>query len=196
MGLSNEVLKISTVPLGLQSVFDEFENCLTEIMGQEEMLMYKSEHREDFEELAHAFFKKYSKLDLSACRSTINMYIPISMINYLKGGTKTSLKNAIGLSKYSEKVKLSNSVLKWNKEDFLKFGDKVTKVVIEHIKTEFAVDMADVETILLFGSLFQCGAVQDPVRKSFNTKRVIALESDAAVKGAVYIGHMLKQVQQ
>lgn len=196
MGLSNEVLKISTVPLGLQSVFDEFENCLTEIMGQEEMLMYKSEHREDFEELAHAFFKKYSKLDLSACRSTINMYIPISMINYLKGGTKTPLKNAIGLSKYSEKVKLSNSVLKWNKEDFLKFGDKVTKVVIEHIKTEFAVDMADVETILLFGSLFQSGAVQDPVRKSFNTKRVIALESDAAVKGAVYIGHMLKKVQQ
>lgn len=158
--------------------------------------MYKSEHREDFEELAHAFFKKYSKLDLSACRSTINMYIPISMINYLKGGTKTPLKNAIGLSKYSEKVKLSNSVLKWNKEDFLKFGDKVTKGVIEHIKTEFAVDMADVETILLFGSLFQSGAVQDPVRKSFNTKRVIALESDAAVKGAVYIGHMLKKVQQ
>lgn len=158
--------------------------------------MYKFEHREDFEELAHAFFKKYSKLDLSACRSTINMYIPISMINYLKGGTKTSLKNAIGLSKYSEKVKLSNSVLKWNKEDFLKFGDKVTKGVIEHIKTEFAVDMADVETILLFGSLFQSGAVQDPVRKSFNTKCVIALESDAAVKGAVYIGHMLKQVQQ
>lgn len=196
MGLSNEVLKISTVPLGLQSVFDEFENCLTEIMGQEEMLMYKSEHREDFEELAHAFFKKYSKLDLRACRSTINMYIPISMINYLKGGTKTPLKNAIGLSKYSEKVKLSNSVLKWNKEDFLKFGDKVTKGVIEHIKTEFAVDMADVETILLFGSLFQSGAVQDPVRKSFNTKRVIALESDAAVKGAVYIGHMLKKVQQ
>lgn len=196
MGLSNEVLKISTVPLGLQSVFDEFENCLTEIMGQEEMLMYKSEHREDFEELAHAFFKKYSKLDLSACRSTINMYIPISMINYLKGGTKTSLKNAIGLSKYSEKVKLSNSVLKWNKEDFLKFGDKVTTGVIEHIKTEFAVDMADVETILLFGSLFQSGAVKDPVRKSFNTKRVIALESDAAVKGAVYIRHMLKKVQQ
>lgn len=196
MGLSNEVLKISTVPLGLQSVFDEFENCLTEIMGQEEMLMYKSEHREDFEELAHAFFKKYSKLDLSACRSTINMYIPISMINCLKGGTKTPLKNAIGLSKYSEKVKLSNSVLKWNKDDFLKFGDKVTKGVIEHIKTEFAVDMADVETILLFGSLFQSGAVQDPVRKSFNTKRVIALESDAAVKGAVYIGHMLKKVQQ
>lgn len=196
MGLSNEVLKISTVPLGLQSVFDEFENCLTEIMGQEEMLMYKSEHREDFEELAHAFFKKYSKLDLSACRSTINMYIPISMINYLKGGTKTPLKNAIGLSKYSEIVKLSNSVLKWNKDDFFKFGDKVTKGVIEHIKTEFAVDMADVETILLFGSLFQSGAVQDPVRKSFNTKRVIALESDAAVKGAVYIGHMLKKVQQ
>lgn len=196
MGLSNEVLKISTVPLGLQSVFDEFENCLTEIMGQEEMLMYKSEHREDFEELSDTFFKNYSNLDSSACRSTINMYIPISMIYYLKGGTETSLKNAIGLSEYSEKVKLSNRVLKWNKEDFLKFGDKVTKVVIEHIKTEFAVDMADVETILLFGSLFQNGALQDPVRKSFNTKRVIALESDAAVKGAVYIGHMLKQVQQ
>lgn len=102
------------MPWGLQSVFDEFENCLTEIMGQEQMLIYKSKHRRDFEELAHSFLKKYSKLDKSTCRSTINMYISLSMINYPKGGTKTSLKNAISLSKYSEKVKLhvSNSVLK------------------------------------------------------------------------------------
>lgn len=184
------------MPWGLQSVFDEFENCLTEIMGQEQMLAYKSKHRRDFEELAHAFFfKKYSKLDKCTCRSTINMYIPLSMINYPKGGTKTSLKNAISLSKYSEKVKLSNSVLKWNKEDFFEFGDKVTKGVIEHIKTKFAVDLAEVETILLFGSLSQSGVVQDAVRKSFDSKRVISLESDAAVKGAVYIGHMVKKVQ-
>lgn len=123
------------------------------------------------------------------------MYIPLSIINYPKGGTKTSLKNAISLSKYSEKVKLSNSVLKWNKEDFFEFGDKVTKGVIEHIKTKFAVDLAEVETILLFGSLSQSGVVQDAVSKSFNSKRVIALDSDAAVKGAVYIGHMVKKVQ-
>lgn len=52
------------------------------------------------------------------------------------------------------------------------------------------------ETILLFGSLSQSGVVQDAVRKSFNSKRVIALESDAAaVKGAVYIGHMVRKVQ-
>lgn len=82
----------------MQTVFEEFENCLTEIMGQEQMLAYKSKHRRDFEELAHAFLKKYSKLDQSTCRSTINMYIPLSMINYPKGGTKTSLKNAISLS--------------------------------------------------------------------------------------------------
>lgn len=142
------------------------------------------------------FFKKYSKLDISICRSTINMYIPLSLIKYLKGGIKTSLKNAISLSKYSERVKLSNSILKWNKEDFFKFGEKVTRGVIEHIETEFAVDMAEVETILLFGSLSQSGVVQDAVRKSFSTKRVIALDSDAAVKGAAYIGHMLKNVQQ
>lgn len=46
------------------------------------------------------------------------MYIPLSMFNYPKGSTKTSLKNVISLSKYSEKVKLSNSILKWNMEDF------------------------------------------------------------------------------
>lgn len=55
------------------------------------------------------------------------------MINYR---TKISLKNAISLSKYSEKVKLSNSVLKWNKEDFFEFGDKVTKGVIEQFKNK------------------------------------------------------------
>lgn len=115
------------MPWGLQSVFDEFENCLTEVMGQEQMLIYKSKHRREFEELAHVFFKKHSNLDKNTCRSTINMYIPLSMINYPKGGTKTSLKNAISLSKYSEKVKLSNSVLKWNKEDFLNLVTKSLK---------------------------------------------------------------------
>lgn len=115
------------MPWGLQSVFDEFENCLTEIMGQEQMLIYKSKHRRDFGELADAFLKKYSKLDKSTCRSTINMCIPLSMINYPKGGTKTSLKNAISLSKYSEKVKLFDSVLEWNKEDFFNLVTKSLK---------------------------------------------------------------------
>lgn len=50
------------MPWGLQSVFDGFENCMTEIMGQEQMLMYKSKHRRDFEELAHAFLKKILKI--------------------------------------------------------------------------------------------------------------------------------------
>lgn len=51
------------------------------------------------------------------------------------------------------------------------------------------------ETILLFGSLSQSGVVQDAVNKSFNSKRVIASELDVAVKGAVYIGHMVRKVQ-
>lgn len=46
------------MPWGLQSVFEEFENCLTEIMGQEQMLIYKSKHQRDFEELTHALHKK------------------------------------------------------------------------------------------------------------------------------------------
>lgn len=50
------------MPWGLQSVFDEFENCLTEIMGQEQMLIYKSKHRRDFGELADAFLKKILKI--------------------------------------------------------------------------------------------------------------------------------------
>lgn len=39
------------------AIFEKFENCLTEIMGQEQMLIlvYKSKHRRDFKELAHTF---------------------------------------------------------------------------------------------------------------------------------------------
>lgn len=51
------------------------------------------------------------------------------------------------------------------------------------------------EIVLLFGSLSQSGVVQDAVSKSFKSKRVIAVESDAAVKGAVYIGHLVRKVQ-
>lgn len=82
------------------------------------------------------------------------MYIFFLMINYFKGGIKIFLKNVISLFKYLEKVKLFNSVFKWNKEDFFEFGDKVIKGVIEYIKIKFVVDLVEVEIIFLFGSLF------------------------------------------
>lgn len=44
--------------------------------------------------------------------------------------------------------------IKWIKVDFLKFGDKVIKRVIEYIKEVFVGDMIDVEIILLVGRLF------------------------------------------
>lgn len=76
------------------------------------------------------------------------------MINYFKGSIKIFLKNVISLFKYLEKVKLFNSIFKWNKEDFFEFGDKVIKGVIEYIKIKFVVDLVEVEIIFLFGSLF------------------------------------------
>lgn len=82
------------------------------------------------------------------------MYIFFLIINYFKGGIKIFLKNVISLFKYLEKVKLFNSVFKWNKEDFFEFGDKVIKGVIEYIKIKFVVDLVEVEIIFLFGSLF------------------------------------------
>lgn len=39
---SIQLLKISTGPWGLQTAFNEFETCLTEIIGNKQMQMFKS----------------------------------------------------------------------------------------------------------------------------------------------------------
>lgn len=173
-GLSDEILRICTGPWGLQSVLCEFETCMSDIFGVEQIQMLKLlEHRWDFNDLIESFLMKYLIKDKYSGSNKIRLRIPIS------------------LSRHSEQIKLHMNLLSLNKDDFEKIGEKTIKNIIKQIKTVLAGEMADVETIILCGRLSQSYIVQHALVESFKTKRVVVFdnmhENSAAIKGAMQI---------
>lgn len=184
-GLSNEVLKISTVPWGLQSVTNEFETFITKVVGEEQMQKFKSEHCDMFEDLMRNFletFLHHVGLHQRSCLGRACIRFPFEYLSF-------DLEESVEFSS-DFKIQQRRDKIKFKGEELVKFGDKVTRKVTEHIKT-ISGDMTDVESIVLVGRLSKSVVFQNAVRELFNSNRVVALESFDVIKGAVYRGHLL-----
>lgn len=185
------MLKISTGPWGLESVYNEFETCLAEIIGIEQVQRFKSEHWFEHFDLVNRFKQKFRFLN-SSDSWDITIPIPISIAECVLENISTTLEEAINLSKYSSDVTLTNDKLRWKRDKFTQFADKVIGQIIEQIKALLASQTSDVEAILLTGLLSESEFVQNAVIKYFAKLRVLPLNTEVAVlKGAVYIGHLV-----
>lgn len=185
------MLKISTGQWGLESIYNEFETCLAEIIGIEQMQRFKSEHWFEYFDLVKRFKQKFRALK-SIDSWDIKTHIPISMAECVLQNISTTLEEAISLSKYSSDVTLTNDKLRWKRDKFTQFADKVIGQIIEQIKALLASQTSDVEAILLTGQLSESELVQNAVIKYFAKLRVLPLNTEVAVlKGAVYIGHLV-----
>lgn len=103
----------------------------------------------------------------------------------MRNDPQNSIEDIISFFRYTKTFKILSGIkARWHFEDFRKFGDKVTNRVIEQIDAVLVGDMADVETILLVGSL--SSLVEHPVRKCFITKDVVVLDYSAVLTGAMY----------
>lgn len=183
-GSSDEVLKITTGSWGLQSVINEFETFVTKVIGKEKMNKMKTDHFLHYFYLIRNFVIKItSETTQGDVSKNIVMTCPPEFIHCMKNDPQTSVEEVSCILKYSTPMQITTGKIKWTKEDFLKFGDKVTKRVIEHIKEVLVGDMTDVETILLVGRL--SNVVVNPVKKCFKTKEVVVLNyDDDVLKGA------------
>lgn len=184
-GSSDEVLKITTGDWGLKSVTNEFETFVTKVIGKEKMNKIKTDHFLDYFYLFRDFEKKITSETTQdgVSKCIIIMTFPREFIHCMKNDPQTSVEEVSCILKYSTPMQITSEKIKWNKEDFLKFGDKVTKRVIGHIKEVLVGDMTDVETILLVGRL--SNVVVNPVKKCFKTKEVVVLnDDDDVLKGA------------
>lgn len=187
-GLSDEILRICTGPWGLQSVLCEFETCMSDIFGVEQIQMLKLlEHRWEFDMLIQNFLRAYFRMNIyNSGPNVIRLQIPPSLPE------NTMTTKAVCLSKYSKQVNLHKNKLRWNKNDFVKIGEKTIKNIIKQIKTVLVGEMTDVETIILCGHLSKSVVVQNALVECFNTKRVVVLdkmyEIQAAINGAIQVG--------
>lgn len=183
-GSSDEVLKITTGSWGLQSITNEFETFVTKVIGKEKMNKIKTDNFLHYFYLIRNFEMKITtERTHDDVSKTIVMACPPEYIHCLTNDPQTSVEEGSCFLKYSTPMRYSTGRIRWTKADFLKFGDKVTKRVIEHIKEVLVGDMTDVETILLVGRL--SNVVVNPVQKCFKTKEVVVLNYyDHVFKGA------------
>lgn len=184
------MLKNSTGPWGLQTVLNEFETCLTEIIGIERMQRFKSEYWFDYLDLVETFEKKFLSLR-SSDSETVKTSIPASFADCVSENSLATLGEAINLSKHANDLTFIGDKLRWKKDKFVQFADKVIAQIIEHIRTLLASEMSGVEAILLTGKLSESDIVKNAVRKYFGKNRIMTFYTDAALSGAVYIGHLV-----
>lgn len=196
------MLKNSTGPWGLQTVFNEFETCLTEIIGIELMQRFKSEYWFDYLDLVETFEKKFLSLRSSDSEKkflslrisdsdAVTTSIQASFVDCVSENSLATLGEAIKLSKHANDLTFIGDKLRWKKDKFVQFADKVIAQIIEHIRTLLASEMSDVEAILLTGKLSESDIVKNAVRKYFGKNRIMTFYTDAALSGAVYIGHLV-----
>lgn len=185
------MLKISTGPWGLESVYNEFETWLAKMIGIEQMQRFKSEHWFEHFDLVKMFKQKFRALK-SSDSWDITILIPFLIAECVLENISITIEEAINLSKYSTDVRLTNDKLRLKRDKFIQFADKVIGQIIEHIKALLASQTSDVEAILLTGQLSESEPVQNALRKHFAKIRVLPLNTLVAVlKGAVYIGHLV-----
>ena len=182
--VSDEILKIGFVQAGLQSFICEFESCITDLIGEKAMQRLKTCDFSSYTDL----IENVISILTDSKETNIYLRFPIASIDdYL---TVSSLRNAIDMSAHAGKMKVSGNVIKWNKEDFQELFVKPFKRIIRSFMNVPTRDMEEIETIIICGTLAECPLVQNAVKKSFSTKRIVVLTDDQLKSGAVYIGHM------
>lgn len=190
-GTSDEILRISKGSWGMQSLLDEFETCMEEIIGKQEMQAIKTNFSSDYRDLTEEF-KRTLTTKSYVQRDRLLVSIASDIVQWVEDHKMSSIQETFSSSEYSEKIKIRHDFkMTWSKDAFLPLFDKTIKRIIEHIKTILDSDMVDIETILLFGSLSECIVIQNALKEFFNTKRVVALHENAVLSGAVHIRHAI-----
>lgn len=172
----------------MQSLLDEFDTCIEEIVGKLQMQAMRKDLSSDYTDFTEDLKRKF-KTTHNVQRLQIS--IPFNILQWVEDHTLSSMEQNINSSKYSEKVQITCDKMRWSKDGISLLCDKTIKRIIEHIKTILVSDMVDIETILLIGSLSEVIVVQNAVTDFFNTKRVVILHENAVLTGAVHIRHAI-----
>lgn len=173
---------------GMKSLLNEIETCLEEIIGKQQIQAIKSDLSSDYKYLIEEFERKLKTMH-DVQRLLIR--IPFNILQWVKNHTLSSMEETINSSEYSMNIKMTSNKMLLSKDAILLVCDKTVNRIMEHFKTVLTIDMVDVETILLFGSLSEVIVVQNAVREIFNTKDVNVLNENAVLSGAVQIRHAI-----
>lgn len=183
--VSDEILKIGFVQAGLQSFICEFESCITDLIGEKAMQRLKTC---DFISYTDLMEHLISILQEDPKETYIQFRFPFASIDDYC--TVSSFQNAIDMSAHVGKMKVLGNIIRWDKEDFHELFVKPVKRIIRSFMNVPTRDMEEIETFIICGTLAECPLVQNAVKKSFSTKRIVVLTDDQVKSGAVYIGHM------
>ena len=176
---------------GLQSMVDDFESFLAEIVGDGTMQKFKTNFTNCYSDMIRHL---KSKLHLQGTNELRISEFPAGTIEECRLDARwSSFQEAVEMSAFAGKIhfrKISKTLVC---EKDLVF-EKVFEKTIAKIKTNLkdVMDMEDIDTLLMIGSFAECRVVQNAVRETLSPKRVVVVTNEEVRSGGVYIGHMTK----
>ena len=167
----------------------EFENRLTEILGERVMKQLREEQTETYMDIFREFeiAKRNIKTDdPKVTRMTIS-YVTLNELceTIEHKALQEAFENIDGMRIRADKLHIDPKIMKQFFQPSIKELIKQMQTILKHPRTH------GISMILLVGGSYQCGLIQGEIKKSFSSlKIVIPPEAGLAVlKGAVIFGH-------
>lgn len=192
-GTLKEIHKANGGDWGGTKVDASFISLLADIVGNDVMKAFGSDHKYDFLEFLREFEVKKRTItpDLT---EKVTFKVPINLLatfSNIRPGS--DIKTAIiSKPKYKNKLTWTGDKLRMDAELTKALFDESCKKIVDHLKQLFRhSSIKDVSSILLVGGFAESPMLQVAVREAFKNKKVIVPQDAglAVLKGAVLYGH-------
>jgi molecular chaperone DnaK (HSP70) len=176
---------------GLCQVQHDFEDMMTQIVGESVFDDFYRNHRSEYLEFVHDLRQKM--ILQTKDEKPVNIQIPVSLTTAFERTTGNSLNQAVQETKFANKMSFLGSTCKCRimpeifQSLFSEVGTNVVQLVNQAIKDS---ELSNIVNIMLVGFLSKSAIFQDIIRKSFPTHHVIIPDDGnlVVVKGAAIYG--------
>ena len=168
-----------------------FEDLLTDILGDDVYDEFRRKELEDWIDLGRTFELKKKTVD-PIKDNRVNMKLPLSMIKLFKQMKGHALENVIPETKYASEMELRGDKVRFE-SNLMKslFGNSI-ELTVKHVRTLMKErNVRDIKAILMVGGFSESPMLQDAIKQSFRSVKVIIPKeaATAVLRGAVCFGH-------
>ncbi|WAQ98470.1 HS12A-like protein [Mya arenaria] len=187
-----EMFKANGGDWGGLKVDESFTDLLQDIIGPDVMEVLQTRYREDFMEFMDAFEIKKRKVAPDMDSREI-MTVPLSFVQTYKELNNVELEDEQRIKeKYNGKITFSKNKMRFDPEIlkglFTETVDQICALASEYFDQ---IREYNIRTILMVGGFSESRMLQDKVRSTFPSKRLIIPDEAGlcVLKGAVLYGH-------
>ncbi|XP_076084466.1 heat shock 70 kDa protein 12A-like [Mytilus galloprovincialis] len=187
-----EICRASGGDCGGTSVDTAFIQMLVKIFGAPLINSMKQEEPAAYLDLLREF-ETVKRTVTSSKSGKINMAIPYATLDSLcSKHLKKDLLSSLSSSPYAQSIIMRRDKMRIEADLFKSVFEKTIQSLIQLVKDALEQEKArSVDQVLLVGGFSECSLIQEAIKKTFNTCRVVVPKECglAVLQGAVLFGH-------